>query len=311
MISKTNSAIVTSIVFFGTGEVSLATLEGIEGNIPVEAVVTKPDLVTSSGRKISPQVKVWAEENGVPCYQPANKAELAELCSKQAFKSPVGLVVDYGIIIPASVIQGFKQGILNSHFSLLPKWRGADPITWTILAGDTTTGVTVMLVDEGMDTGDILAQEEIELAPDETVASLTPRLVEISNDMLINTIPVYLRGEIKPEVQDHEAASYSSKISKEMGELKPGEKTAVELERQVRAFQGWPGSYITIQDTLLAIKSAKATNKSAPIGKINRAGKTLLLGCRQGSLQIDSIQPAGKKPMDALGFANGYKDLID
>jgi methionyl-tRNA formyltransferase len=310
MTSMTNSAIATSIVFFGTGEVSLATLEGIAGNISVEAVITKPDLVTSSGHKISPQVKVWAEENGVPCYQPANKAELAELCNKQAFKSPVGLVVDYGIIIPASVIQGFRQGILNSHFSLLPKWRGADPITWTILAGDTTTGVSVMLVDEGMDTGGILVQEEIELAPDETVASLTPKLVGLSNDMLINAIPDYLRGEMKPRVQNHEAASYSSKINKDMGELKPTEKTALELERQVRAFQGWPGSYITVQGTLLAVKSARATSKTTPIGKINRDGKTLLLGCKQGSLQIDSIQPAGKKPMDALGFANGHRNLI-
>ncbi len=310
MTSKMNLTTNISTVFFGTGEVSLDTLVGIADHVKIEAVITKPDLVTSSGRTVSPKVKDWAEQNAVPCFQPGNKAELAALCEQESFDSPIGLVVDYGIIIPSSVIQSFRKGILNSHFSLLPKWRGADPITWTILGGDTQTGVTIMLVDEGMDTGDILAQQTIALNPDETVASLTPKLVNLSNDMLITTIPGYIGGDITPQPQNHDAATYSTKITKEMGELKPSEFTAAELERQIRAYQGWPGSYLTIHNTLLTIKNARVSKETTPIGGLHWQNHTLLLGCKQGSLEITLLQPAGKKPMDAAGFVNGYKQLL-
>lgn len=307
----TNSSTTTSIVFFGTGEVSLETLKSISGKITVEAVITKPDLMASSGRAMSPAVKIWAESNSIPCYQPANKAELAELCAQTKFSSKAGLVVDYGIIIPLSVITGFEKGILNSHFSLLPRWRGADPITWSILAGDQTTGVTVMQVDEGMDTGDILAVEEIEVASDETVPTLTDKLVRLSNSMLIDVIPKYLRGEITPAQQNHTLATFSKKIQKEDGLLKPSEYTATELERQIRAYLGWPGSYMTSHGALLAIKKVGVSEVTAPTGQLVQNEGRLLLGCKEGSLEIELIQPAGKKPMDARSFANGYANLLN
>lgn len=310
MTSKTNSNTTTSIVFFGTGDVSLKTLEGIHPAIPIEAVITKPDLLTSSGQKAQPAVKAWATKHNIPCYQPANKAELSELFSHAQFSSRAGLVVDYGLIIPVDVIDGFELGILNSHFSLLPKWRGADPITWSVLAGDKTTGVTIMQLEAGMDTGDILAVETCSLASNETTASLTERLVAISNKLLIQTIPQYFAGELEPKPQDHEQATFSKKITKEAGELKPNEYIAAELERQVRAYLGWPGSYMTIKDVLLTIKEARVSSVAAPSGKLVNQGGKLLLGCKEDSLEIIRIQPAGKKPMDARAFTNGYAKLL-
>jgi methionyl-tRNA formyltransferase len=311
MTSKTSSATTTSIVFFGTGEVSLKTLQGIHPAISVEAVITKPDLMSSNGQAVPPAVKAWATQHGIVCHQPANKAELAELFSHNNFSSRAGLVVDYGLIIPLSVIESFELGILNSHFSLLPKWRGADPITWSVLVGDTTTGVTIMQLEAGMDTGDILAVEEYDLAADETTDSLTTRLITISNKLLIETLPKFFAGELNPKPQDHKQATFSKKISKANGTLKPDEYTAAELERQVRAYSGWPGSYITIDGVLLTIKQARVSTSTAPIGKLTLKENMLLLGCKEGSLEIIQIQPAGKKPMDARGFINGYGKILD
>lgn len=308
MTSKKNST-TTSTVFFGTGDVSLATLQGIHAELDIEAVITKPDLLTSSGHKKPPAVKVWAEQHSIPCYQPANKAELSQLLRDIKFSSAVGLVVDYGIIIPPDVLAAFPNGLVNSHFSLLPKWRGADPITWPILAGDKETGVTIMQVDEGMDTGDILYQEAIEIAEQETTASLTDKLIKLSNRMITESLPAFVAGELAPTAQDNDQASYSTKITKEMGAI-DSELSAAEIERQIRAFQDWPGSYLTIQGTLLTIKSAKVSQAKVAPGQLTYQGGQLLFGCTQDSLEILQIQPAGKKPMDAKSFANGYARLL-
>lgn len=311
MTSKTSSATTTSIVFFGTGDVSVKTLQGIHPAISVEAVITKPDLMSSNGQAVPPAVKAWATQHGIACHQPANKAELAELFSHNTFSSRAGLVVDYGLIIPLDVIESFELGILNSHFSLLPKWRGADPITWSVLAGDKTTGVTIMQLEAGMDTGDILAVEQCDLTAEETTDSLTARLITISNTLLIDTLPKFFAGELSPKPQDHTQATFSKKISKEDGALKPDGHTATELERQVRAYLGWPGSYMTIDGVLLTIKQARVSTSTLPAGTLTPRENKLLLGCKEGSLEIIQIQPAGKKPMDARGFINGYGKLLD
>lgn len=311
MTSKTNSGTIASVVFFGTGDVSLKTLEGIHPTIAVEAIITKPDLVTSSGHRLQPAVKTWATKHTIPCHQPANKAELIELFSSTQFSSRLGLVVDYGLIIPTGVIDSFELGILNSHFSLLPKWRGADPITWSILAGDKATGVTIMQLEAGMDTGDILAVEEYDLAVKETTESLTTKLITISNKLLLVTIPKYLAGTLTPQPQDNTQATFSKKITKQDGELKPEKYSATELERQIRAYLGWPGSYIERKGIRLTIKQALADQESLPINTLMEHNGKLLLGCKEGSLDILSIQPAGKKPMDAKGFVNGYARLLN
>jgi methionyl-tRNA formyltransferase len=311
MTYKTNSNTATSIVFFGTGDVSLETLRGIYPSIKIEAVITKPDLASSDGKKHEPAVKVWANEHNIHCYQPSSKAELSELFSTTGFSSRAGLVVDYGLIIPVDVIDSFELGIINSHFSLLPKWRGADPITWSVLAGDDITGVTIMQLEAGMDTGDILAVTPYNVATDETTQSLTSRLIAISNELLLKTIPAYFAGELSPEPQDDSKATFSRKITKDDGRLKPAEHTAAELERHIRAYLGWPGSYLERKGIHLTIKQAKVAQESLPPGKLTKHNGKLLLGCKAGSLEILSIQPAGKKTMEAKGFMNGYSKLLD
>lgn len=293
------------IVFFGTGEVSLKTTEGIANNFDIEAVITKPDLTTSSGKTRPAELKIWAEEHQIPCYSPANKAELSQLITGQKFESQVGLVVDYGIIIPQDVIDSFPKGILNSHFSLLPQLRGADPITFAILEGLQETGVTIMQIVAKLDEGDIVAQQTYTMPANVTTPQLTDDLIALSNKMLITAMPDYLEGKITPTQQDHSQATYSRKLSKEDG-LLDSSKTAVELECQIRAFIDWPKSYMFMDDLRITITKVRVSGQKSPIGRLSVVDKKLYYGCKDGSLNILELQPAGKSKMNAAAFINGY-----
>lgn len=293
------------IVFFGTGEVSLKTIEGIASNFDIEAVITKPDLTTSSGKTRPAELKIWAEEHQIPCYSPTNKAELSQLITGQKFESQVGLVVDYGIIIPQDVIDSFPKGILNSHFSLLPQLRGADPITFAILEGLQETGVTIMQIVAKLDEGDIVAQQTYTIPENVTTPHLTDDLIALSNKMLITAMPDYLEGKITPIQQDHSQATYSRKLTKEDG-LLDSSKTAVELECQIRAFIDWPKSYMFMDDLRITITKVRVSGQKSPIGSLSVVDKKLYYGCKDGSLNILELQPAGKSKMNAAAFINGY-----
>lgn len=297
-----------SIVFFGTGEVSLKTIEGIAGHFDIEAVITKPDLTTSSSKTRPAELKIWAEEHQVPCFTPASKAELSDVIANQKFKSEVGLVVDYGIIIPQDVIDSFPHGILNSHFSLLPKLRGADPITFAVLEGHKETGVSIMQLVAKLDEGDIIAQEKYQMPQAITTPQLTTDLIELSNEMLATVIPNYLADKLVPKSQDHIQASYSRKLTKEDGLLDPS-KTATELECQIRAFIDWPKSYMFMDDLRVVITQARTSDQKYPVGKLTVDDKKLYYGCKGGSLEILELQPAGKLKMNAEAFTNGYIKL--
>jgi methionyl-tRNA formyltransferase len=297
-----------SIVFFGTGEVSLKTIEGIADHFEIEAIITKPDLTTSSGKTRPAELKIWAEEHQVPCFTPSNKAELGELIAAQKFKSEVGLVVDYGIIIPQDVIDSFSKGILNSHFSLLPKLRGADPITFAVLEGHKETGVSIMQLVAKLDEGDIIAQEKYQMPASTTTPQLTTDLIELSNKMLATAIPEYLEGRLKPQLQVGEP-TYSRKLSKEDGLLDPT-KTAIQLECQIRAFIDWPKSYMFMDDLRIVITKANVSGQKSPAGKLSVIDKKLYFGCKDGSLEILEIQPVGKAKMDARSFINGYYKFV-
>lgn len=312
MTSVANSTIDTarSIVFFGTGAVSLATLEGISDKLIIEAVITKPDLTTSSGHRVSPEIKIWAEQHNIPCHQPANKAELSQLCAKTSFQSKVGLVVDYGLIIPQAAMDSFELGILNSHFSLLPRWRGADPITWAVLEGDKTTGVTVMKIDAGMDTGEIITAAELPLAPDETTSSLTDKLIELSNKLLTEYVPKYMSGSCTLTRQDDAQATYSSKITKEQGAMDLHGKSATELEREVRAFLGWPGSYFDTNGVLITVLQASVANESIPPGSLARNGKELFVGCRSGALRLERLRLPSRSAISGQDYINTHPSLL-
>lgn len=245
------------IVFFGTGPVAAASLSSLIQKFDVEFVITKP-AHESRGRLQPAPVETLAQKHNIPIKFADDKTELDNLIAQTSFKSPVGVIVDYGVIVSQQVINAFKFGIINSHFSLLPKWRGADPITFAILSGQSTTGVSLMLIEPTLDTGKLLAQEKLSVSSDETTPTLTDKLVNLSNQMLVKYITSYLDGKITPFVQENpENATYSRKIVKSDGNLDPEIMSATECDRRVRAFIGWPKTRLNFQGREVIVTKVK------------------------------------------------------
>ena len=285
------------IVFFGTGPVSLSCLEGVHDAFELEAIITKPDRISPSGKPHAHPVKEWGKAHGVPVHQVGSKAELVELFTQRSFGSSVGLVVDFGLIIPEPVISSFTHRIINSHFSLLPALRGADPITFSLLEGRAETGVSLMVIVPALDEGDLISQERFAIAPNTTTPVLTEQLSALSNRMLIRDLPAYVRGELKPQPQAAEGVSYTRKLTKSDGILDLS-NSAVQLEREVRAYLGWPGSRTTLFDIDVIITSCHlATDREEGLSLTAGDGKKLI---------IDRLKPAGKREMSGLEFMRGY-----
>lgn len=298
-----------SLVFFGTGPTSLDALQALNQDFTIEAVITKPAVKTSSGNTRPTEIEGWATQQNLPVLTPASKAELSELIVEHSFASTAGVVLDYGRIIPQDVIDSFALGIVNSHFSLLPQHRGADPIRAAILEGDKTTGVTIMKIVAELDAGPILTWAEYELTDTITEPNLRTALSELNCALLPATLKLYLNGDIDPIEQDSEAATYTSKTRKEDGIIDPS-KLPDQLVRQVHAYVNWPKSYFELNGSTIVIVDAKASAVEAPLGKLANSEGKLYFGCTAGSLEIITIQPAGKKLMDSQSFINGYKQLL-
>lgn len=284
-----------TVIFFGSGPVATLSLELLLEHTNVEAVVTK----SSTYREMSEVAQ------DIPVHAANKRSELDELLSQQTFESQLGVVIDYGVIISADSIAKFELGIINSHFSILPEWQGADPITFSLLSGQKNTGVSLMLIDETLDTGDILATASCEILPTFDNQTLTDKLINLSNELLKTNIPLYLNGSLQPTRQPDKVITYSQMLKKEDGII-DFKKTATELERQIRAFSGWPSSRVNYNGHWLTITSATASSEKIEPGKMLIKNKSLYLGCRDTSLQILQIQPAGKKNMDSIAFINGY-----
>ena len=244
-----------TIVFFGSGPVAAESLEFLAQHFDIEAVITKARPIY---HRHNAPVEELAKKLKLPTFFANNKQELNNLIIKQPFKSQLGIVVDYGVIISEQVINSFQLGIVNSHFSLLPQWRGADPITFSILSGQEKTGVSLMLIDQTLDTGKLFVQEELAIDQNETIISLTHKLIELSNKLLLEYIPRYFNNQVVLfEQPNADKATYSRKISKEDGLISPG-RPAEQIEREVRAFLGWPGSKISYKDKNIIVKKAHA-----------------------------------------------------
>lgn len=303
-----NKANAQSLVFFGTGQTSLDALRTLSEEFEIEAVITKPDDTRHSKARPS-EVAAWARQNAISVYKPTNKQELSTLVAEKKFHSQLGVVLDYGVIIPEDVIDSFEHGIVNSHFSLLPAWRGADPIRAAILHGDAVTGVTIMLIVPELDAGPILSWAEVSLDDTTNAIDLRNQLSELNCALLPETIRLYLSGDIEAVQQDEVAATFTTKTHKEDGLLNPN-LHAKQLVRQINAFIGWPKSYFDWNDNKVVITKALASTHAAPLGTLSADTNKLYFGCKDGSLEIVEIQPAGKKPMDARSFINGYKNLL-
>jgi methionyl-tRNA formyltransferase len=292
-----------TITFFGSGPVAAKSLELLAKNFNIEAVVTKPQ--PPHHKETFPVIAV-AEQLGLKLVYTPNKDDLLHLFGTKPVSSQVGVVIDYGIIIPEAVINYFPLGIVNSHFSLLPHWRGADPISFAILNGDKETGVSLMTIVPALDEGPLLAQQGLQIAPDATTPSLTDELIALSDKMLTDTLPRYIDGQIQPYPQPTEGVSYSRKLEKSDSQLHFNKPASV-LEREIRAFAGWPRSRAKLGTTEVVITKAHVTDGTGTPGEIWRQNKTLGIYSSEGILVIDSLIPSGKKEMPAESFLAGYQ----
>jgi methionyl-tRNA formyltransferase len=301
-----------TIVFFGSGPVAAASLAALADHFEIEAVITKP--VPPHHREPAP-VETLATKRGLAIYFASSKSALDTLIDNQAFSSQLGVIVDFGVIVSQATIDSFELGIINAHFSLLPRWRGADPISFAILGGDEKTGVSLMLIEPSLDTGKILVQKSLPIAANDTTPTLTNKLIALSNELLVTYIPLHVEGKTKPRSQPHpDRATFSRKLTKEDGVL-DWHKPAVELEREIRAFADWPKSRTVLAGKEVIITSAHAT---PTMGAQDRPGditvvpetKEVGIATSNGTLWIDRLKPAGKKEMTAAAFLAGYGHLF-
>lgn len=303
------------IVFFGSGPVAAASLALLLETFDVEAVVTKPRPPHHRG---SVPVLELAHQKGLTVMETSGKKELSSAVAAASFKSRLAILIDFGIIVAQDVIDAFPLGIVNSHFSLLPEWRGADPITFSILSGQKRTGVSLMLLVEKMDEGPLLAQAPYDIGPKETTPSLTEALIDLSYRQLAAVLPLYFSGETQAMPQevvtmaDSSLATYSRKLTKDDGVLDFTKPAAV-LEREVRAFAEWPKSRTVIAGKDVVVTGAHVAEEgsiglgaSAGVGKAYVDSKQLCIATSDGVLVIDTLKPAGKPDMPASAFLAGY-----
>ena len=288
-------------VFFGSGPVALRSLELLSERFSIEAIITKPTTRNTMQQSFP----------STPVHVVANRVELDQLVAQYSFTSSFGILIDFGIIISQRVIDSFTLGIINSHFSLLPEWRGADPITFSILSGQAQTGVSLMLVTKGMDEGPLLAQALCSIPRDATTSTLTDELINVSDTIIKSVVPEYIKGSVAPAPQEQVSLApnviptYSRKLTKEDGRL-DWTKTAARLEREVRAYIAWPHSYTSLAGRDVIITQAKVADRSGQPGETQIENNRLFICCSEQALEILRIKPAGKAEMSASAFLAGY-----
>jgi len=300
------------IVFFGSPASALPSLKKLlESNHSIEFIITQPDKPFGRGKKVSPPpVKKIALDQNIPVYQPEKIRKDAGALEKiKKIQPDLNVVVAYGQIIPSSIIYLPKYNSINVHFSLLPKYRGASPVRWAILKGERKTGITIFELNEKMDEGDILTQEEFEILPDEGAVELEARLALKGAELLTETIAKI--DEIKPRKQDHSIATYAPLIKKEDGRI-DWINDALHVERQVRAFTPWPSVYTFLGEKRVKIHNGrKIEDRIEPFsaGKILGVKKEgIEVCCGEGSVfLIESLQPENRNKMDAYAFSLGAK----
>jgi methionyl-tRNA formyltransferase len=297
------------ILFFGTPTFAVPSLEAIlEEQDEVVAVVTQPDREKGRGRKvIASPVKEAALRHGLAVVQPEKVKEEAFQKTVLELRPDLIIVVAYGRILPKSILEIPKRGAVNVHGSLLPVFRGSSPIAWAILKGEKITGVTTIMMDEGMDTGDILLQSEVPIQERETFETLHDRLALTGAQLLTKTIKKMKMGEIQPVPQDPSKATYAPLLKKEDGRI-DWKKGAREIDRQVRAFTPWPGAYTEWSGRLLKIYSGEAreSNGKGNPGTVAWAGsESIEVKAGSGSFLIKEVQIEGKKRMAVRDFLSG------
>ncbi|MEM6051756.1 methionyl-tRNA formyltransferase [Erwinia sp. P7711] len=300
-----------NIIFAGTPDFAARHLDALlSSGHNVVGVFTQPDRPAGRGNKVTASpVKVLAEQHNLPVFQPKSLRPEENQQLVAALNADVMVVVAYGLILPAPVLAMPRLGCINVHGSLLPRWRGAAPIQRALWAGDDETGVTIMQMDVGLDTGDMLYKLACAIEPDDTSATLYNKLAVLGPQGMLATLSALAEGRAQPEVQDETQVSYAEKLSKEEARL-DWQLSAAQLERCIRAFNPWPVSYFTVDDN--SVKVWKATvlphvNKQP--GEIVQADKKgIQIATGDGVLNMEELQPAGKKPMKAQDLLNSRRE---
>jgi methionyl-tRNA formyltransferase len=297
------------LVFCGTPRFAVPTLEKfVQAGFPVGLVVTQPDRPRGRGMQVAPSpVKQSALALGLPVTQPEAIKNNDEFRAQLAALEPDAIiVVGYGRILPRWMIDLTSLGNINLHASLLPKYRGAAPIQWAIARGESVTGVTTMRIDAGLDTGDILLQKEISIAPTDTAETLAPTLAAVGADLMIETLRGLHAGTITPRPQDHQKATLAPILKKEDGRI-DFRLHAQEICNRLRGFQPWPGAFTTFRGKSLHVWKAAPSSKPLPPSQFLVEPEGLFVGCASGTaLQLLELQPEGKKRMASRDFVNGF-----
>ena len=296
------------IVFMGTPDYAAVTLQKlIDEKYDIAAVFAQPDKPV--GRKqilTPPETKILAQKYDIPVYQPKTLRDGEAYKVLKELNPDAIVVVAYGKILPKEILDLPKYGCINGHASLLPKLRGASPIQWAIVTGEKVTGVTTMLMDEGMDTGDILETAVINIGDEETAEELFDRLSVISADLMISTLKKAENNELSPKKQNHADATYAPIIKKEMAHL-DFNKTADEICNAVRGFYSWPCAYCFINGKRIKVIKAKKANLTAQeCGVVIDSNNKLVISCKGGSVELITVQPEGAKIMSASQMLNGH-----
>jgi methionyl-tRNA formyltransferase len=295
------------IVFFGTPDFAVPSLQSLlDEQAQVVGVVTQPDRPRGRSRSvlIPPPVKQLAESRGLTVYQPERPAGDLFLAALRRLEPDLGVVVAYGHILKPEILAVPRLGMINVHASLLPELRGAAPIQWSILERHPRTGVTIMQMEPGLDSGPILLQKDTPITPWETGGSLTERLAELGAEALEEAIPLLRTGQLAPRVQDPGAATFAPKIDRTVTRIRWDEEADL-VARRIRAFDPDPGAWTTLDGTDVKLFGARPVPAEGEAGTILATSPELVVACASGAVAAEEVQPAGKKRMTVEAWARG------
>ncbi|MEM7135548.1 MAG: methionyl-tRNA formyltransferase [Myxococcota bacterium] len=296
-------------VFFGSPEFAVPCLDALHRMSQVAAVVSQPDRPAGRGLSVrAPAVKQRALELGLDVWQPT-KVRTPEFADRlRALEADVGVVVAYGRILPRAVLEAPRLGCVNVHASLLPRWRGAAPIQWSIVHGDVETGVTLMQMDEGMDTGPILATASTPIEREDDASSLSDRLCALGADLLAGSLPKYVAGQLEPKPQDDHAATMAPLLDKTHGRI-DWDQSADRVHNQIRGMNPWPGAYTELTGRRIKIYRAQPSTldptPAVPGEVIALDPEGVLVACSEGTIELQELQESGRKKLGARAFISG------
>lgn len=300
------------IIFAGTPDFAARHLQAlIQSEHQIVGVYSQPDRPAGRGKKLkASEVKALALEHNLPVFQPESLKSDDALAELKSLNADIMIVVAYGLILPKAILEAPRLGCLNVHGSILPRWRGAAPIQRAIWAGDEQTGVTIMQMDEGLDTGDMLHISRCAINADETSASLYTKLAELGPDALIETVNKLAKGELVAEPQNDELANYAKKLSKDEANI-DWSMDATQIERNIRSFNPWPVCFTQMGEQTVKIYQAQVVEQTGSAGQVLSSDKAgVVVACGKHAICITQLQPQGKKPMAINDFLNGRSDWV-